>query len=236
LSGSVAREELHELLDGIPGWLTHEEGERLYELARACTSSGVIVEIGSFHGKSTICLGLGSKAGRQVPVYAIDPHRRPSWESFLANLERAGVADLVKPIRGRSQRVAAEFDEAVELLFIDGDHRYKRVLHDFNRWVPKVVEGGVVAMHDTTWFPGPKRVAEDRIFRSRQFKDAKFVFSSTTVARKVAENSVVDRLRNRRALYVKRSLELARRVADKDRAPLPLQRLGRRAVRALQGD
>jgi MMP 1-O-methyltransferase len=231
----VESKRLRQLLDEIPGWLTYEEGERLYSLASACTGRGVIVEIGSFHGKSTICLALGSKAGKQVPVYAIDPHRRPSWDPFLANLERAGVSDLVRPIRARSQKAAADFDERIELLFIDGNHRYKRVRQDFNRWVPKVVEGGIVAMHDTTWFAGPKRIAEERIFRSREFKDVQFVFSSTTVATKVRENSVLDRLKSRRSLYVKRALELTRRVADKDRIPVPLQRFGRRAVRTLQG-
>ena len=35
------------LIADVPGWLTDEEGEALYELARGCTGKGVIVEIGS---------------------------------------------------------------------------------------------------------------------------------------------------------------------------------------------
>src|SRR6185312_12113676 len=62
------------LIADIPGWLTDEEGEALYELARGCSGSGVIVEIGSWKGKSTVCLGLGSQAGKSVPIYAVDPH------------------------------------------------------------------------------------------------------------------------------------------------------------------
>ena len=42
------------LIADIPGWLTDEEGEALYELARRCTGRGVIAEIGSWKGKSTI--------------------------------------------------------------------------------------------------------------------------------------------------------------------------------------
>ena len=34
------------LIADIPGWLTDEEGEALYELARTCRGDGVIVEIG----------------------------------------------------------------------------------------------------------------------------------------------------------------------------------------------
>lgn len=230
----MAISELRKLLDELPGWLTHEEGETLYRLAKACTGRGVIVEIGSWRGKSTTCLGLGSKAGNRVPVYAVDPHEKHTFGDFRRNIEAAGISDLVTPVPGRSQELAADFQEPIELLFIDGAHQYELVRDDFDRWVPKVVDGGVVAMHDTTWFEGPKRVAEELIFKSRRFRDARYVFSSTTVATKVAENTAADRLRNRFGLLVKRSVELTRRVADKDRIPEPLQRLGRRVLRVIQ--
>ena len=35
---------------------------------------GVIVEIGSYRGRSTIALAMGSFRGQAVPVYAIEPH------------------------------------------------------------------------------------------------------------------------------------------------------------------
>jgi MMP 1-O-methyltransferase len=226
--------ELRKRLDELPGWLTAEEGETLYRLAKACTGRGVIVEIGSWRGKSTTCLGLGSKAGNGVPVFAVDPHSEHTFGDFSRNMEDAGLTDLVTPVPGRSQELAEGFDEPIELLFIDGAHQYELVNEDFDRWVPKVVEGGVVAMHDTTWFPGPKRVADERIFKSDRFKDARYVFSSTTVATKVAQNTSADRMRNRFGLLVKRSVELTRRIAEKDRIPEPLQRAGRRVLRRIQ--
>src|SRR5919198_5256827 len=230
----MATSELRKRLDELPGWLSYEEGETLYRLAKACTGRGVIVEIGSWRGKSTTCLGLGSKAGSLVPIFAIDPHSEHTFGDFKRNIDAAGISDLVTPMPGRSQDLAEGFDQPIELLFIDGAHQYDLVLEDFERWVPKVVEGGVVAMHDTTWFEGPKRVADELIFKSRRFKDARYVFSSTTVATKVAENSAVDRARNRFGLAVKRSVELTRRLADKERVPEPLQRAGRRVLRGLQ--
>jgi predicted O-methyltransferase YrrM len=66
---------LEQHLRGVPGWLSDEEATALYELAKGCTGRGVIVEIGSFKGRSTICLGLGSQAGQGVPIYAIDAGR-----------------------------------------------------------------------------------------------------------------------------------------------------------------
>jgi hypothetical protein len=41
---------------------------------------------------------------------------------FKANIERAGISDLVTPIASPSQPAADDFDEPIELLFVDGSH------------------------------------------------------------------------------------------------------------------
>ena len=224
------------LIADVPGWLTDEEGEALYELARACRGDGVIVEIGSWKGKSTICLGLGSQAGNGVPVYAIDPHTDARFGDFESNVERAGITALVRPIASLSQPAADGFDEPIEILFVDGSHEYDLVLEDFEKWVPKVVDGGWVAFHDTTWTEGPRKVVGDAVYRSRRFKDVRFVVGSTTVARKVARNSVVDRLRNRYVLGVKTAFWLGSTALKKQRRVLPqrVEQLGRRVFKAIQ--
>jgi predicted O-methyltransferase YrrM len=224
------------LITDIPGWLTDEEGEALYELARACRGDGVIVEIGSWKGKSTVCLGLGSQAGNSVPVYAIDPHADYRFGDFKTNVERAGIADLVRPIASLSQAAAGGFDEPIELLFVDGSHEYDVVLEDFEQWVPKVVDGGSIAFHDTTWTKGPRKVVGQGIYRSRRFKDVQFVVGSTTVARKVGRNSLADRARNRYVLGVKTAFWLGSSALKKQRRllPKPIERLGRRVLKAIQ--
>jgi MMP 1-O-methyltransferase len=224
------------LISDIPGWLTDEEGEALYDLARECTGKGVIVEIGSWKGKSTVCLGLGSQTGASVPIYAIDPHADYRFGDFKTNVERAGIAELVTPIPSLSQPAADDFHEPIELLFVDGSHEYDLVLEDFEKWVPKVVEGGWVAFHDTTWTAGPRKVVGPEIYRSRRFKDVRFVVGSTTVARKVAHNSFADRVRNRYVLGVKTAFWLGSSALKKQRRllPKPIERLGRRVLRAIQ--
>jgi predicted O-methyltransferase YrrM len=229
----MAIPELRRRLDALPGWLTYEEGEALYELARACTGRGVIVEIGSWRGKSTTCLGLGSKAGNRVPVYAVDRHTDGTFPDFQANVAAAHIQELVLPIRGLSQEVVSDFHEPIELLFIDGAHQFELVKQDWERWVPKVVEGGVVAMHDTTGFPGVRRVAEEEMYKSPRFKDVRFVFNTMTVGRKAHETTAADRIRNRFALGVMRSV-VAARALGRRRVPKPLLRAGRRVVRAIQ--
>src|SRR5207249_10441007 len=88
----------------IDGMLSNEECALLYELARA-EQDGCIVEIGTFHGKGTIALGLGARDGAQVPVYSVDPflpytgplarHRTGPGDTpaLLRNLLLAEVAD-----------------------------------------------------------------------------------------------------------------------------------------------
>jgi MMP 1-O-methyltransferase len=234
MSDFVAR--VKPLIADIPGWLTDEEGEALYDLARACTGRGAVVEIGSWKGKSTVCLGLGSKAGKSVPVYAIDPHADYRFGDFKTNVERAGIADLVHPIASLSQAAADDFHEPIELLFVDGSHEYDLVLEDFEKWVPKVVDGGWVAFHDTTWTKGPRKVVGSAIYRSRAFKDVRFVVGSTTVGRKVERNSLGDRAHNRYVLGVKTAFWLGSSVLKKQRRLLPksVERVGRRFLRAIQ--
>ena len=224
------------LIADVPGWLTDEEGEALFELARCCEGRGVIVEIGSWKGKSTICLGRGSRAGNGVRIYAIDPHADYRFGDFKANVERTGVGDLVTPIASLSQAAADDFDQPIELLFVDGSHEEDLVREDFQKWVPKVVDGGWVAFHDTTWTPGPRRVVGELVYRSRSFADVRFVLGSMTVARKVTANTLTDRLRARYVLGVKTAFWLTSTAVKKQRRLLPkrVERLGRRVLRAIQ--
>src|SRR5579864_2558755 len=65
---------IEDVLTSVDGWLNPKEAWRLYRLARECRGRGAIVEIGSWKGKSTICLARGSIAGGKAKINAIDPH------------------------------------------------------------------------------------------------------------------------------------------------------------------
>lgn len=143
----------------IPGFLADQEAKLLFELAKA--AGGPIVEIGSFMGKSTVCLGWGSRLGNKVPVYAIDPHRGSpehekwlrgslgTYPTFAMNMEHAGLESHVIPKRMTSEYAVKGFeDNSVALVFIDGNHNQSS--KDFDLWSPKVKSGGVIALHDST--------------------------------------------------------------------------------------
>ncbi len=134
----VETDGIKKIVDTVDGFLLDSEGELLYRLARNCSGKGVIVEIGSWKGKSTIWLGKGSKDGNHTPIYAIDPNTGSSdlkrkfgkiwtFDKFKKNIKRAKVDDLVVPIMKTSEDASKNFDKPIELLFIDGDHDYDLV-------------------------------------------------------------------------------------------------------------
>jgi predicted O-methyltransferase YrrM len=151
-------DELRKATGVIEGWLADREAAFLYNCASRA-EGGVIVEIGSFCGKSTVVLCLGSRAGNSLRVYAIDPHigsveqrdrlqGHSSEEIFRRNIQTAGVADLVTPIVAKAGDVGKGWDKPIALLWIDGDHSYEGASGDFELFSPWVVDGGIIAFHD----------------------------------------------------------------------------------------
>jgi len=154
---------LHQTLPRIEGFLSDHEAAYLYDLAAFGPGDGAIVEIGSFAGKSTVVLARAAQLHGRERVTAIDPFKGGNSPAFRANLEAAGVTDQVVPLVARSEEVALEWREPVRLLWIDGKHRYEQVHLDFARWAPHVVDGGVIAFHDTFKFQGVRRVVDDEV-------------------------------------------------------------------------
>src|ERR1044072_7191894 len=115
----MPNDDLRRRLDALPGWLSYEEGETLYDLARVSTGRGVIVEIGSWKGKSTACLGLGSRAGSGVKIFAVDRHTDGTFPEWERNVAAAEIQDLVTPLKGLSQEVVAGFSEDIAVLSVD---------------------------------------------------------------------------------------------------------------------
>ncbi|CAN2039834.1 hypothetical protein GMMP15_1490018 [Candidatus Magnetomoraceae bacterium gMMP-15] len=113
--------KLLDLIKKVDGWLTHKEGLFLYTLAKDNPLDGDIIEIGSWKGKSTICLSLGAKeSSKNNKVYAIDPHTGSNehkeylgeniwtYEEFLNNIKMANIDDVVIPLVKTSEQAKLE--------------------------------------------------------------------------------------------------------------------------------
>lgn len=205
--------ELRDVYDA-PGMLTYSEVDCLYRLGQINHCKGVIVEIGSWKGKSTIALARGAAAVHNEKIYAIDPHAVQPEEGyledtkaeFLANIKNAGVEDRVVPMIMTSEEASRGWNQPIRLLWIDGDHRYEPAKLDFTLWEPHLVEGGILAMHDTIRKQGPKRVLWEYVFRSGRFQEIAIVDNITAV-RKVQHASLPGKVRNyltltARGLYI----------------------------------
>ncbi|MCH9836098.1 MAG: class I SAM-dependent methyltransferase [Ilumatobacter sp.] len=152
-----------ELVANVEGWMSPGQAATLFEAAVNCPSGGVIVEIGSFRGRSTIV--LATAADPSVQVVAIDPHagndRGPQeidgFENeaaddhglFAANLAAAGVADRVRHIREFSDAALDVIDHEIDVLYIDGAHRYAPARADICAWGDRVNDGGTMLIHDS---------------------------------------------------------------------------------------
>lgn len=160
----------------IPGWLTAHEAGFLASAATATKNlPGVIVEIGSFHGKSTIEL---ARAGE--PVWAIDPHKgyfsggrtSSTLLAFLENIRDAHADRVVHPVVKTSREASVGWKRPIKFLFIDGLHDVAHARQDYTLWTPFVLEDGIVAMHDAfCGWPGAGAVALTYIVRSSAYKE-----------------------------------------------------------------
>ena len=190
-SSDDAVASLEEVVSRVPGWLTPAEGRLLYELAKRTPRDACIVEIGSWQGKSTLWLAAGARSGHGAPVVAIDPHRGSALHgeggdteaALRANLDSAGLGDLVEVVVATSKATAERWARPIALLWIDGDHEYSSVREDFLLWEPHLVDRGTVALHDTLYWEGPARVVSEFLERSRNFTDLAFVDSITCATR-----------------------------------------------------
>lgn len=122
---------------------------------------GAIVEIGSYRGRSTIALAMGSSSGPAVPVYAIEPHENftgvlggrfgpDDKQAFECNIARSTLSRFIHLISATSEAAAKTWSLEIGLLWIDGDHRYQAVKKDFELWSPFLHAHGRIAFDDST--------------------------------------------------------------------------------------
>jgi predicted O-methyltransferase YrrM len=234
-------EEARELARRTEGWLASVEGEALFGLASQCHPPGVIVEIGSWMGKSTTWLAKGSRSGSGLKVYAVDPHRRRrgTFEEFMRNMEHAGIEDLVVPYVMTSAEAAPKVNDRVVLAFVDGSHKYEDVKLDVKLWFPKVVEGGCMVFHDAVGngAAGVHRAVREDVYESGRFRNVKLV-GSMVICQKGSCSELRQKLRIRWNLIIFDMsdvvFDVSGRRHTKHYLPGPLLSRVRRALRWLQ--
>jgi predicted O-methyltransferase YrrM len=175
MPGEPLSRSLPEIAEPIKGFMPSDEGMALHDAAvKYLGADGLLVEIGSYCGKSTVYLGHAARA-TGGHVVTVDHHRgseehQEGWEyhdtslldadgrlDTLPELRRTlattGLEDVVTAVVGRSADVARWWRTPIDVLFIDGGHTDAAAQADLRGWAPWVRPRGALLIHDV--FPDP---------------------------------------------------------------------------------
>jgi predicted O-methyltransferase YrrM len=180
-------ERLRAVAEAAKGFMPSDEGLALYEAGLEAGKLGPLLEIGTYCGKSAVYLGAAARE-RDTVLCTIDHHRgseemQSGWTHhdedvvdpktgsmdslpfFRRTIAEAGLEDVVVAIVGDSVTVAKHWTTPLALVFIDGGHSDEPALADYEGWAPKIVPGGLLAIHDVYMDPseggqGPRHVFE----------------------------------------------------------------------------
>lgn len=167
--------DLLEAARAAKGFMPEDEGLFLFDHAVAAGSTGPLLEVGTYCGKSAIYLGAAARLTGSTAV-TVDHHRgseenQAGWEhhdsslvdpefgrmdtlpTFRRTIAHAGLEDEVVAVIGQSLTVARLWQTPLALLFIDGGHGTEPAHADYEAWTPKVAPGGLLLIHDV--FPDP---------------------------------------------------------------------------------
>ena len=166
---TFASDELHPLMRVYP-WAGHRGFA--YDLVRFIRPTR-LVELGVHWGTSYFaflqaahdekidceCVGVDTWRG--------DGHTGPYGEdvyrSVTDTIARFFAAQRTRPLRMTFDEALPHVQDAsAELIHIDGFHTYDAVAHDFETWLPKLADNGVMLFHDT---------ADDTGYGSAKFWD-----------------------------------------------------------------
>lgn len=135
----------------VDGWLTMTEAKALTRLAH----KNRVLEIGSYCGKSTICMAQVADE-----IVAVDPHDgratdKPKDTLFemLGNLAKYQVSNVTVEKATSADWIATYDGEPFDVVFIDGAHDYDSVRFDQYVAMKVVKPGGVIAFHDYRKMP-----------------------------------------------------------------------------------
>jgi predicted O-methyltransferase YrrM len=163
------------------GWMGKRCRRWLRSAVRAVTRGGVVVEVGSWRGRSTTVLAAHMPPAARL--YAVDtwagvpddPDQHVElyegagdvYADFCRNLAGPIRSERLIPLRMTSLEGAAELGRrlgahSVDLVFIDADHRYEAVRADIEAFLPLVKPGGVLGGHDYGW-PGVRQAVEEML-------------------------------------------------------------------------
>ena len=157
-----------------------------------------LVEVGVWEGATT--RRLRAAMADDGILYAVDTYRKGrlgfSTQQVIAQREVERVPrGSVEWVRFSGDEAARWYAQsgrpAVEFVFIDADHSYEALRADWEGWSPLVVQGGVVALHDSRSYQqrdlsdaGSAQYTRDVNLKDPGFEEIEAVDSLTVMRRR----------------------------------------------------
>lgn len=178
--------ELLERLKGVDGWLAGQEAWTLYQDAlnvQAVNGVPLVVDLGSYLGRSAIAMGLALRARGGGRLVTIDPQSPERHARLTQNLREKSVDGLVEAWRMGSVGAAQKFESGtIDMLFVDADHGFESVLQDMIVWRTALADGAIVAFNDPFW-KGVNRFLRQYVFvLSSPFREPRLVENTMFLA------------------------------------------------------
>jgi len=130
----------------VAGWMTEAEGRELARLAEG----KVVLEIGAYCGRSTICLAQKARAVGVIDTFdgRGTALTGSTLKMFRENIRRHNVADKIAIYEGESQELITCLPPVHDLVFVDGSHDRESVLADARAALEVLKPGGLLVFHD----------------------------------------------------------------------------------------
>lgn len=170
----------------IDGWFSYEDIYR--EVAARAEDGDLIVEIGSFKGRSSSFMAVELiNSGKAVKFDCIDTWRGAAEHQELKEVIEDTLYDVftenMKPVEGHynairmpSVQAAALYeDDSIDFIMIDGDHTFEAVCADIAAFLPKMKKGGIMAGDDAWAGTDPRRAAEHMFGNDVDFPGIHFI-------------------------------------------------------------
>ena len=121
-----------------------EEDGRFLRVLVGATKARQVLEIGAASGYSAIWIGMGLRqTGGKLVTIEYDPERA---KQAAANVQRAGLADIVRVVSGDAFREIPKVEGTFDLVFLDAwKPDYKKF---FDMVFPRVNPGGLFLAHN----------------------------------------------------------------------------------------
>lgn len=148
----------------VEGWFAEDEIDWLAAQVKALPEGAVVVEVGSWKGRSSRAIADNLPAGARL--YCVDTWCGSSGEpdahatakdregddvymSFFHALHDHIDAGRVVAVRMTSEHAAETMNNLQpSLIFLDGDHSETGITTDINAWLPLLKPGGLLCGHD----------------------------------------------------------------------------------------